>query len=143
MTRLELNSSKILKKAPLQTTGLDFSIGGFISVVDVINKHQKGCANPFVSIQLGGAEWPLDWINKLGGCTFANFGHRGTFFNKLPNMQFPSITYNKNIKWDTFASFRATPCWQTYLFRKICLHMSMKIFFQMSFGLPGPLRTPF
>ena len=52
-----------------QTTGLSFSIGGLIFFVDIINKYPKRCANPFVSIQLGGggAGRPLDWINKLGG----------------------------------------------------------------------------
>ena len=33
---------------------MDVSTVGFISCLDSVNKHQKGCADPFVSIQLGG-----------------------------------------------------------------------------------------
>ena len=38
--------------------------------------------------------------------------------------------------------FRATQCWQAYLFRKVFLHMSRVIFLHMSFNLPGLLQTP-
>ena len=66
MTRMELRSSKINQQTPLQTTRLHFSIAGFESVLDIINQYQKGLANPFVSIQLGGGAH--DWVNRLGGC---------------------------------------------------------------------------
>ena len=62
---MELRSSKINKKAPLQTTGINFSTGGFISFLDLVNKYEKRWANPFVSIQPGGAGWPPIWINKM------------------------------------------------------------------------------
>ena len=47
-----------------------------------------------------------------------------------------SITVSKiQSKGKRVPALRATQNWQTYLFRKIVLHMS--------FGLPGPLQTAF
>ena len=61
-----MGTSQLENKRSHPSKQLDWiSIGGILCFV-VINKYQKGNANPFVSI-LGEAGWLLDWISKLGG----------------------------------------------------------------------------
>ena len=67
MTRMEFHSSIINKTTPSKPTGMDFSTWGFVFFIDIINKFQKGCANPYWSIQPLEGRGPPTWINKVSG----------------------------------------------------------------------------
>ena len=67
MTGMELHSSKNEQQTAPKNDRTGFSTRGFISFLLIMNSHQKGCTNPFLSIQPGQGGWPPKWISKLRG----------------------------------------------------------------------------
>ena len=79
---------------------------------------------------------PIQAPQIWGGVRLSALGLGGNVCQQRAKYRFFNNNLNRNHnKGERLPVLRATQNWQTYLLRKIKLHMS--------FGLPGPLRTTF